>query len=233
MPGEGVHEQDVDGTLVVDQNTSNSAIDYLDFSDQGIVMWVEELVGFIVSKVLILVPTSTVCHERRGVPKQSLSGDLVYHVFSRGDQGSVLMEPSLRKGWGNIISDCPKQFFVLDSFSKSLYEGVILTCMMALSKRSRYPFKGSFSPCLILKKYKVSFFKVFTLRNTAKKASDNCLNESIVLVFHLLISVRGAIISGYGRFFKSSQVKLLVEVVQFILAVCLDLWWFVDRAIPA
>ena len=55
-----------------------------------------------------------------------------------------------------------------------------LTCMMALSKQSRYPFKGSFLPCLILNKYEVSFFWVFTLRNVVKKSSDNYLNESII-----------------------------------------------------
>ncbi|GMN67636.1 hypothetical protein TIFTF001_036688 [Ficus carica] len=236
QPGEGVHEQDVDGTLVVDQNTSNNAIDYLDFSDQVIVMWVEELVGFIVSKgiassatccitngrspkngmdnvlklsgiglvirprsrvwsdltgsigptcrVLILVPMGTVCHDRRGGPEAvpfRRSGSLLCGYFGLICPVLLGLVLPIRKGWGNIISDCPKQFFVLDSFSKSLSEGVILTCMTALSKRSRYPFKVSFSPCLILKKYKVSFFKVFALRNTAKKASNNCLNESIVL----------------------------------------------------
>ncbi|GMN63479.1 hypothetical protein TIFTF001_032566 [Ficus carica] len=52
-----------------------------------------------------------------------------------------------------------------------------LTCMMILSKQSRCPFKGLFSPCLILNKYKVFFFWVFALRNAVGMASDNCLNE--------------------------------------------------------
>ncbi|GMN48170.1 hypothetical protein TIFTF001_017338 [Ficus carica] len=50
QPGECVHEQDVSGTPIVDQDRSNSIIGYLDFSDRGIVIWVDKFVCFIVSE---------------------------------------------------------------------------------------------------------------------------------------------------------------------------------------
>ncbi|GMN64677.1 hypothetical protein TIFTF001_033741 [Ficus carica] len=55
-----------------------------------------------------------------------------------------------------------------------------LTCIMALSKWSKYPFKGSSLPCLILNKYDISFFRVLALRNAVEKPSDHLKFEHFV-----------------------------------------------------
>ncbi|GMN60641.1 hypothetical protein TIFTF001_029742 [Ficus carica] len=258
QPGEGVHEHDVCGAPIVDQDMSTSVIGYLDFSDQSIIVWVEKLVGFIVgegNRDTILVgylcdvfghvnvfptcylpslPSVTYpaaccitcdCSLKNGMdnvlelPNVSLITCSQSRVWSdlagsigpacRGEcLGEILLQefwalmhlqlyrhafglsPSSAQRLGNIISDCPKQHFVLDSLSKRLYEGVI-------------------GAILDLHDGLIKVVQVFALRNATEKASDNCLNKSIVpsinLRYHcptvpvrVLISVRGAIIKGYG-----------------------------------
>ncbi|GMN64222.1 hypothetical protein TIFTF001_033289 [Ficus carica] len=96
-----VHEQDVCGAPIVNQDTPNSVISYLDFSNQSIIVWVKKFVGFIIGEgnrdivlagYLCDVFNHVNVFPMWGVPEQSLSGDLVYHVLCRGDHGSLLTE---------------------------------------------------------------------------------------------------------------------------------------------
>ncbi|GMN70441.1 hypothetical protein TIFTF001_039507 [Ficus carica] len=183
----------------------NNIINYLDFFDQSIVMWVEKLVGFITGEAA----------SPKAVPFR-ISGSS--HVLS-WRPGECIDRTFLQEFWAvmqlQLYRVPPLNFLlhfgVLLCYTPQVRKEQFLTCMMVLSKRSKYPFKGSFSPCLILNKYEVSFFLVFALRNTTKKASDNCLNESStpvsVFALQVLINVRGAIIRSYGRHFKSSRVR--------------------------
>ncbi|GMN65266.1 hypothetical protein TIFTF001_034342 [Ficus carica] len=86
------------------------------------------------------------------------------------------------------------------------------TCMTALSKRSRYSFKGSFSPCLILNKYEPSV----PLSSGASQSQAECLAESgfvhvldehmCLIVLQVLTSICRAIVRCYGRHLESSWV---------------------------
>ncbi|GMN60129.1 hypothetical protein TIFTF001_029210 [Ficus carica] len=107
-------------------------------------------------------------------------------------------------------------WFELDWTGRPNHSMAMHHALRKSGRDTRYPFKGSFLPCLILNKYEVSFFRVFALRNATEKASENCLNESIVpgisLRYHyravpVLISVLEAIIRGYDWHFKSSRVR--------------------------
>ena len=46
--------------------------------------------------ILVLVPTGPVRFDRPGVPEQSISRDLVYHVLCHRNQGSLLTELSYK-----------------------------------------------------------------------------------------------------------------------------------------
>ncbi|GMN69206.1 hypothetical protein TIFTF001_038262 [Ficus carica] len=53
------------------------------------------------------------------------------------------------------------------------------TCTTALSKRSRYFFNASVSPCLMPNRWDAPSFLVFELRNAAANASASCLKQPI------------------------------------------------------
>ncbi|GMN52749.1 hypothetical protein TIFTF001_021887 [Ficus carica] len=134
----------------------------------------------------------------------------------------------------------------------------LFTYMTALSKRSRYSFSGSLSPCLILNWYEVFIFWVFAPRNAAVKASASCLNELIDLGINLRYHCRAAPVRVRHKalqrvaslaFWMSicvwincsdlhqpvplahKQVELPLEVIQLVLVVFLFLCWFVDCTI--
>ncbi|GMN60232.1 hypothetical protein TIFTF001_029323 [Ficus carica] len=145
--------------------------------------------------LLILVPTGPVHFDLAGFPKLSPLVDLVHHMYCHGDRGSVLMEPSLGHDMSLIEEFCPLMYF---SASECFWD-IPLNCT----------------------KYEVTFFEDFALRNTAEKALDNYLNESIISGISLRYHCRAV----------PARVELLLEVVQFVTVVCLELWWSFDRVI--
>ncbi|GMN28225.1 hypothetical protein TIFTF001_044212 [Ficus carica] len=94
------------------------------------------------------------------------------------------------------------------SFAVACYWAIPLKCA-----------KGVIGAILDLHDDLVKVVEVFALRNAVEKASDNCLNESIVPNISLRYHCRA--------------VELLLKVVQLILIVRLDHWWSANRGISA
>ncbi|GMN47100.1 hypothetical protein TIFTF001_016280, partial [Ficus carica] len=189
--------------------------------------------------VLVLVPTGVLGPDTASALQvafslATLSSALIVLLLF-----GVLLDypPQVHKGGGNIISDFPKQFVVLDFLSESLHEGVIGVILdlglllpgLCIEERRRKGIRQ-----LLKQIHRSRHQSLVPLPSSASQGQAEgfaeggfvcILNKRVYLVvLQVLISVRDAIIRGYGRHFKSSR---------FVLVVRHDLWWFIDRAISA
>ncbi|GMN44762.1 hypothetical protein TIFTF001_013953 [Ficus carica] len=219
QPGECVHEQDIGRIPIVDQDTSDNVNGYIDFSDQCIVVQVEKLVGFIVSEgnwdailagdfrdVFSHVNVFPACYMLNitGVASPSTCR-ITCSCSPKNGMDNVLGLPgigSVTRPWGSVWSD-------LAGFIGRTCRVLVLIPMGTVCP-DRCLYEGVIGAILDLHD---------DLVKVVEKASDNCLNESIV--------------PGISLRYHCRAVELLLEVVQLILIVRLDLWWSANRGISA